>query len=115
MIVLYLRDYIIGSEIREGVQSGSGKDAGADKGKGKGKGKYQPYGKDPDTLVYKNAANIQVLQENKVDITKAANDIKDLQHSVHKLNEQMLNLKTENESKADDAAKATSKPVKGLH
>jgi TolA-binding protein len=77
--------------------------------------KYNPNNDNLSTKVQTNSGNIQYMEEHIKKINPLENHVADLQTNVDKLNQQMANIKSAQTKRADNAQKATSKPVTGLH
>jgi hypothetical protein len=77
--------------------------------------KYNPNNENLSTKVQTNSGNIQYMEDHVKKIAPMEKHLSDLQTNVDKLNQQMANIKSAQTKRADNAQKATSKPVTGLH
>jgi hypothetical protein len=77
--------------------------------------KYDPSNENLSTKVQTNSGNIQYMEEHIKKIAPLEKHVSDIQTNVDKLNQQMANIKSAQTNRANDAQKATSKPVTGLH
>ena len=77
--------------------------------------KYNPSNENLSTKVQTNSGNIQYMEEQIKKIAPLEQHVSDIQHNVDKLNQQMANIKSSQKNRANNAQKATSKPVTGLH
>ena len=67
------------------------------------------------TKVQTNSGNIQYLEGRVKKIPPLEKQVTDIQTNVDKLNRQMANIQSQQKKRANDAQKASSKPVTGLH
>lgn len=77
--------------------------------------KYNPNNENISTKVQTNSGNIEYLQGHVKKIAPLEKHVGDIQTNVDKLNQQMANIKSAQTNRANNAQKATSKPVTGLH
>ena len=77
--------------------------------------KYNPNNEILSTKVQTNSGNIQYMEEHIKKIVPLEKHVSDIQANVDKLNQQMANIKSAQTGRANNAQKATSKPVTGLH
>ena len=77
--------------------------------------KYNSGNENLSTKVQTNSGNIQYMQDHVKKIAPLEKHVGDIQTNVDKLNQQMSNIKSAQSHRANNAQKATSKPVTGLH
>ena len=77
--------------------------------------KYNSSNENLATKVQTKSGNIQYMQEHIKKIAPLEKHVGDIQTNVDKLNRQMANIQSAQSNRANNAQKATSKPVTGLH